>query len=96
LNQILNQYFHTWYFLYRTPAQHKRVSEAELDFIEQGGGVFNRNAQQKEQHKFEWKDLCFVFSQRKLWGIFIGQFCLGSATIFFLHGFQSIWLITER
>src|SRR5690348_10528768 len=31
-----------WYFLFRMPSQHKRISEAELDFIEQGGGVFNR------------------------------------------------------
>ncbi len=85
----------TWYFLFRMPSQHKHVSEAELDYIEQGGGVFNRNVQQKERQKFEWKNLRIVLSKKKLWGIYIGQFCLGSAANFFLTWFPK-YLVDYR
>jgi len=62
-----------WYFIYRQPAQHKRINEAELDFIEKGGGLLNRNkTKADEKEKFEWKNLKVVFSKRKLWGIYIG------------------------
>ena len=77
-----------WYFLYRSPVQHKRVNEAELDFIEQGGGLLDRQKMNDESmEKFKWKNLAIVLSKRKLWGIYIGQFCLGGTLIFFLTWF---------
>ena len=84
-----------WYFFYRSPAQHRRVSEAELDYIEKGGGVFNRNTAQEDVHKFQWKNLHVVLSKRKLWGIYIGQFCLGGASSFFLTWFPK-YLVDYR
>jgi len=77
-----------WYFLYRSPVQHKRVNEAELDYIEQGGGLLDRQKMNDESmEKFKWKNLAIVLSKRKLWGIYIGQFCLGGTLIFFLTWF---------
>jgi len=77
-----------WYFLYRSPVQHKRVNETELDFIEQGGGLPDRQKMNDESmEKFKWKNLAIVLSKRKLWGIYIGQFCLGATLIFFLTWF---------
>jgi ACS family D-galactonate transporter-like MFS transporter len=77
-----------WYFMYRSPVQHKRVNEAELDLIEQGGGLFDRGKPSDEStEKFKWNDLAIVLSKRKLWGIYIGQFCLGATLIFFLTWF---------
>ncbi len=84
-----------WYFLYRTPAQHKRVSNAELDYIERGGGIFDRVAKEKKLNKFEWKNLGIVLSNKKLWGIYLGQFCLGGAANFFLTWFPK-YLVDYR
>ena len=70
--------------------QHKKVSEEELDYIESGGGVFNRKIKGEESKKFEWENLAIVLSHKKLWGIYLGQFCLGGTLLFFLHGFQNI------
>ena len=33
---------------------------------------------------FSWLDLGIVLSKRKLWGIYLGQFCLNSTLWFFL------------
>ncbi len=84
-----------WYFLYRTPAQHKRVTNAELDYIEKGGGVFDRNVQQEKHQQFKWANLSIVLSNKKLWGIYLGQFCLGVAANFFLTWFPK-YLVDYR
>ncbi|HEX5150901.1 MAG TPA: MFS transporter [Parafilimonas sp.] len=77
-----------WYFIYRSPMQHKRVNEAELDIIEQGGGLPDRQKTNDEStEEFKWDNLALVLSKRKLWGIYIGQFCLGGTLIFFLTWF---------
>ena len=78
----------SWYFFYRSPAQHKKVNEAELDYIEKGGGLISRKKQNANGHRqFEWKDLRLILSSKKLWGIYIGQFCLNSTLLFFLTWF---------
>lgn len=84
-----------WYFFYRSPAQHKRVNPAELDYIEKGGGVFQRNTKEITADKFSWSNLFIVLSKRKLWGIYIGQFCLGGASTFFLTWFPK-YLVDYR
>jgi ACS family D-galactonate transporter-like MFS transporter len=85
-----------WYFIYRQPAQHKRINEAELDYIEKGGGLLNRSkTKADEKEKFEWKNLKVVFSKRKLWGIYIGQFCIGGTATFFLTWFPK-YLVEYR
>ncbi|HEY4153856.1 MAG TPA: MFS transporter, partial [Puia sp.] len=61
-----------WWFIYRDPLQHPRVNRAELEHIEKGGGLIHQN--EKSHTKFEWKNLRAVLSNRKLWGIYIGQF----------------------
>lgn len=42
-----------------------------------------------EQAKMSWRNLAFAFSNRKLWGVYIGQFCLGGTLIFFLTWFPT-------
>lgn len=86
-----------WYFFYRDPAESKRVNEAELKYIEEGGGLIDRkNALQKTKPKpFQWNDLKEVFSHRKLWGIYLGQFAVGSTLWFFLTWFPT-YLVKYR
>jgi len=87
----------TWYFFYRDPLEHQRVNNAELDHIERGGGLIDRSATKKEAVKlpFQWRDLKEVFIHRKLWGIYIGQFCANATMWFFLTWFPT-YLVKYR
>lgn len=86
-----------WYFFYRDPADSKKVNEEELHYIEEGGGLIDRknSLQETKPQPFKWSDLKEVFSHRKLWGIYIGQFAVGSTLWFFLTWFPT-YLIKYR
>lgn len=84
-----------WYAFYRDPQDHKTVSEEELAVIEKGGGLAVNNNKPLEKTKFSWADLCEAFKHRKLWGVYIGQFCVGSVSIFFLTWFPT-YLVEYR
>ena len=85
----------SWYFFYRPPLQHKKINEAELDYIEKGGGILNREKGGEAHKKFEWKNLALIVSKRKLWGIYLGQFCVGGTLLFFLTWFPK-YLVDYR
>ncbi|TXE07289.1 MFS transporter [Seonamhaeicola algicola] len=79
-----------WYFFYRDPRDHKSVSDSELDYIEKGGGlVGSKDKEEAPKKKFTWHDFKQAFIYRKLWGIYIGQLCLGAITWFFLTWFPT-------
>ncbi|WP_298474330.1 MFS transporter [uncultured Maribacter sp.] len=78
-----------WYFFYRDPRDHKSISESELEYIEKGGGLIGSKNKEKEKKKFTVNDLKQAFIYKKLWGIYIGQFCLGAITWFFLTWFPT-------
>ncbi|HEX8356731.1 MAG TPA: MFS transporter [Segetibacter sp.] len=86
-----------WYWFYRDPLDHAKVNKAELDHIEQGGGLINRipvkNSTQKST--FNRSNLKEVFIHKKLWGIYIGQFCAGATMWFFLTWFPT-YLVKYR
>ena len=84
-----------WYGLYRDPENHDSVSKDELNHIEEGGGLINHITIEKEERKFDWNDLYKAISYRKLWGVYLGQFCLGSLFIFFLTWFPT-YLVEYR
>lgn len=44
---------------------------------------------QYKKKKFKFSDLKVAFIHRKLWGLYLGQFCLGTMTIFFLTWFPT-------
>jgi MFS transporter, ACS family, D-galactonate transporter len=80
------------YLVYRDPKDHKTVNQAELDYIESGGGLINdgvKAASGPDNNKFNWADLAEAFKHRKLWGVYLGQFCLGSLFVFFLTWFPT-------
>ena len=86
-----------WYLFYRDPSKHKQVRKSELDHIEKGGGMINYEPGKtsSEKSKFTWKNLREVFSHRKLWGVYLGQFALNSTLWFFLTWFP-IYLVKYR
>ena len=79
-----------WYFFYRDPLEHKRVNKAELDYIEEGGGLV-RQKKTRSEKKSAWRaeDWKLVFSSRTLWGIYIAQFCVNATLWFFLTWFPT-------
>lgn len=66
-----------WYIWYREPDQPGEPRDRTLD------------SRHDHPKSYSWRDLRVAFSHRKLWGIYIGQYCLGTMTIFFLT-----WFIT--
>jgi len=85
-----------WYFFYHDPASHPKISQAELQYIDNGGGITNnmKNKQTVKQ-EFNSKDLAEVFRHKKLWGIYLGQFALGASMWFFLTWFPT-YLVTYK
>jgi ACS family D-galactonate transporter-like MFS transporter len=83
-----------WYMLYRDPLQHPRVSQAELDYIESGGGLV-RGKNNLTNSSWRWANLKQVFSSRTLWGVYIGQFCVNAMLWFFLTWFPT-YLVQYR
>ena len=86
-----------WYFIYRDPRQHKKINQAELDYIGKGGGIINNSKSEKTitRKAIHWSDIKQVFTHRKLWGIYIGQFAIGGTLWFFLTWFPT-YLVQYR
>ncbi|SEJ94108.1 MFS transporter [Achromobacter sp. NFACC18-2] len=85
-----------WFMIYREPRQFKGANAAEIDLIQQGGGVVDLDTRVREKKApFNWNDLGLVMSQRKLWGVYLGQFCLTSTLWFFLTWFPT-YLVKYR
>lgn len=72
-----------WYLLYRDPVAENEISSAESE------ASTNDNKEHQVQAAASWNNLKIAFSSRKLWGIYIGQFCLGGTLIFFLTWFPT-------
>lgn len=79
-----------WYFLYKDPTAqqlkeiHKEETEKEIEL---------QKSTNDEPAKSQ--NLGLAFTHPKLWGLYLGQFCLGTTTIFFLTWFPS-YLMDER
>ena len=85
-----------WYLIYREPRQFKGANAAELELIQKGGGVIDLDRNVKAQKApFDWNDLALVMTKRKLWGVYLGQFCLTSTLWFFLTWFPT-YLVKYR
>jgi ACS family D-galactonate transporter-like MFS transporter len=85
-----------WYFFYRDPLDHPRVSKAELDHIERGGGILSgqKNDIAKTQ-PITSGDVGKIFSSTTLWGVYIAQFCVNGILYFFLTWFPT-YLVRDR
>ncbi|NJB35216.1 MFS transporter [Croceivirga sp. JEA036] len=70
-----------WYVLYRDPVKTKDTNNKEVAKV--------------EKESIQWHQLKYAFTSRKLWGLYIGQFCLGTLAIFFLTWFPT-YLVKYR
>ncbi|WP_404826554.1 MFS transporter [Paraglaciecola chathamensis] len=83
-----------WYIFYRDPKDHPRISEQELALLTVEPTT-NEPPVKNNKIKFDAANLKLAFSHRKLWGIYIGQFCLGGTLMFFLTWFPT-YLVEYR
>lgn len=76
---------------------HPRISDAEISHIELGGGLVNtsRSGTGGLTGGLTWPIVKQLLSQRMLIGIYLGQFCINTLTVFFLTWFPS-YLATAR
>jgi ACS family D-galactonate transporter-like MFS transporter len=80
-----------WMRLYREPADHPTVNQAELDYIMAGGGV----AETGKPTPFSFKSMGILLRHRQILGASLGQFAGNSTLVFFLTWFPT-YLATER
>lgn len=86
-----------WRRVYRGPLSYRGTNEAEIELIRSGGGLVDlsdRNPGGSER-TFRLRDLWYVLSKSKLWGIYIGQYALNSTLWFFLTWFPT-YLVQYR
>ncbi|ATR21000.1 D-galactonate transporter [Roseomonas mucosa] len=85
-----------WYVLYREPREHRSANPAEIELIRQGGGLVDLDRKtSRAPSRVSGADLRRVLSSRKLWGVYLGQFCLTSTLWFFLTWFPT-YLVQAR
>jgi len=78
-----------WFKAVYSPKDHPRVSEAELQYIEKGGGLVNMDLRAKSGARFnvKWDHVRQLLGSRMLIGVYIGQFCITTLTYFFVQWF---------
>jgi MFS transporter, ACS family, D-galactonate transporter len=85
-----------WFLVYRDPGQFRGVNQAEVDRIRRNGGIPDLSQRIEQRRKsFAWADWKAVLGQRRLWGIYIGQFGLNATQYFFLTWFPT-YMVTYR
>ncbi|WCM24831.1 MFS transporter [Paraburkholderia bryophila] len=88
----------TWLKVMKNPADHPRVSRAELDYIEQGGGVVNGHKKAQAGAIAQgggWFLVRQLLGNRMLLGVYLAQYCINVLTYFFLTWFP-IYLVQAR
>src|SRR5471030_1465177 len=85
-----------WYAVYREPRQFKGANQAEIELISAGGGLVDLGRKNPTHAPgFSRAGLRVVLSKRKLWGIYLGQYAVGSTMWFFLTWFPT-YLVKYR
>jgi len=87
-----------WFRNIHGPLQHPRVSPAEIETIESGGGLVHTDQGGKASpgsNTLTWTTVGLLLSHRMLVGVYIGQYCITTLTWFFLTWFP-IYLAQAR
>ena len=80
-----------WRMVYRDPPQSRIVNDAELQYIEAGGGGEYKG----QPVRFKWRHVALLLRHRQVLGASIGQFGGNSTQVFFLTWFPT-YLVTAR
>ena len=74
-----------WYTNIYRVKDHPRISQAEIEFIERGGGLVDADsAASPRRNTLTWATIKMLLSYRMLVGVYIGQYCIATLTWFFV------------
>ena len=78
-----------WFKFVHSPKDDPHLSAAELNYIEQGGGLVDMDLGGKSAAGFnvKWSHVRQLLGSRMLVGAYLGQFCITTLTYFFIQGF---------
>jgi ACS family glucarate transporter-like MFS transporter len=79
-----------WFKLMHSPSEHPRVTQAELQHIEHGGGLVKMDLGPRQggtRVGIKWAHVWQLLSSRMLAGVYLGQFCITTVTYFFIQWF---------
>ena len=88
----------TWLKVMKSPSDHPRVNKAELEHIENGGGLVHpqkKTAYADAASPGTWFYVRQLMSNRMLLGVYLAQYCINVLTYFFLTWFP-IYLVQAR
>jgi ACS family glucarate transporter-like MFS transporter len=81
-------------FVVHSPLRHPRINAAERTAIEDGGALVHIEQRATVSH-FTWNNLRQILANRMLLGVYLGQYCVGVLTYFFVTWFP-IYLVQSR
>ncbi|MCA1322998.1 MFS transporter [Herbaspirillum seropedicae] len=85
-----------WAKVIYSPKDHPMINKAELDHIEQGGGLVDMDNKKVAAPSTKGKGyIKQLLTNRMLLGVYIGQYCINVITYFFLTWFP-VYLVQER
>ena len=86
-----------WLKIMYGPKEHPSINQAELDYIEQGGGLVNteQTAKSKSSGLPTWWCIKQLLGSRMLLGVYLGQYCITTLTYFFITWFP-VYLVQAR
>ena len=77
-----------WFQVVDGVKTHPRISQLEIDHIEQGGGLANLDSNARARgNTLTWASVRWLLSNRMLVGVYLGQYCITTLTWFFLTWF---------
>jgi ACS family glucarate transporter-like MFS transporter len=77
------------------PRDHPRMSEGELNFIEEGGALVDLEEQCRIRAGPRWSEIKQLLGNRMLLGVYLGTYCVTSIMYFFMTWFP-IYLVKGR
>jgi ACS family glucarate transporter-like MFS transporter len=85
-----------WFHVIHGVKTHPRISQAEIQLIERGGGLVSLDgSHQPRANTLTWPVVRWLVGKRMLVGIYLGQYCITTLTWFFLTWFP-IYLTQTR
>jgi MFS transporter, ACS family, glucarate transporter len=77
-----------WFRVIHGVQSHPRISQAEIELIEQGGGLASLDAAGRSRNNtLTWSAVRWLLGKRMLVGVYVGQYCITTLTWFFLTWF---------
>lgn len=87
-----------WMKTVYSPTTHPRISATELEFIERGGALVHMEKPPTAAATgggSQWHTIMELLSNRMLLGVYLGQYCITTITVFFATWFP-VYLVQER